>query len=186
MEILISKLPYDIKNKYYNYEKTGKISDFITEISGIKFWVNRWGSCQYSSALAMFITLYELNKYLSFDEVLIILKIFVDKLDIKQTQIDIIKNILSEDKKTAQNIEDIFNIMKNASWNLWSAVPTIFHYIFPECKINASFVVQPYSIQNNNYDIFICRNNYMIGIMCWILIKENIIPNDECLRNFDT
>lgn len=206
MNQLIEQLPPNIRSKYEKYTQNNSLNEFVTDVTGIDFWVNYWGSCQYSSAYAMFLTLCELNYYLSYPDIFKLLNVIVTGLDKKMNITDVlpnIKNMLENDinsiiededgriniiekLNTINSIDEIFILMQNIAWSLWASVPTVFKYIFPETKLESVAIGDLQIAPNGNHTIEYTRNNLMIGLQCWILYKEGYVENDECFRNFDT
>ena len=168
---------------------------------GFKFDANDWGSCQYSSALAIFRIFGEMRKDLTQSEVLEILNISYE-YDTKRNMSDIIDLLFNDFKDRRQHdklskkeiidlgseimqlysVDDIFNFLKRYK-DLWDAAPYVINLVYKDFKISDVHDSPGFGPEGNVYAQSI---NFEIGIICAILYDNKIVRNEQSFANFDT
>lgn len=126
--------------------------------------VNPWGSIYYSSAYAMFETLFIINKY------------YKDPLK----ELDI-KFIIKKKNKIKNNINEIIIDLRKSGYDLWYVIPFIFEMIFKKYSISGL----PESITFGYKKIYYQKMNNLIGLMAFILVKEGYISNINIFKKFN-
>lgn len=179
--------------------------DFIEKYGNYKFAVNRWGSCQYSDALALFdaynkirethtkeTTLgyfaYELDIHISFkgirdfDAALALIQkeavdFFLDSWD-GVSELDEYDQFLRDNAKElarAKTVAEIFSIRKESCADLWSMARIVADAFFIDLEINNKSTL--------NKDFWWQMST---GLYCVLLMDYGIVLSEEDFKNFDT
>ena len=151
---------------------------------------NPWGSPYYSTAYAMFETLFIIKKYYkedyeSFKKLDITFKI------LKKTNTnDITKKLLNKfntikfSNNTIKNIDNVSDFLikvKKLGYDMWFTIPLIFDTIYEKYKLDN--IMESYTF---GYDkIYFQKMNNKLGIMCYILVCEGFITNINIFQNFN-
>jgi hypothetical protein len=84
----------------------------------------------------------------------------------------------------SNSVEEIFIILRNNAFDLWSAVDIIFPYCFGD---NEKFEID---IESKGHGPKINQEfqskNFETGIKAAILVDFGIVRDQECFKNFDT
>jgi hypothetical protein len=87
---------------------------------------------------------------------------------------------LTEDAKTA---EDLFRSLRKSAWDLWLAAPTITNLFFDNLDIKG---LLPSPGKGPLFNIEAQSHNYVVGVMCALLVEHKIIKDESAFGNFDT
>lgn len=139
---------------------------------------NPWGSPEYSAAFAMFETLFILNKYYKdplkiLDIEFIVLKQANDKDIVTELRNKINKNYIN-------NVSSAIITLKRMNYNLWDTIIFIFNIIYKEYTMKNIKEAEIYGYKN----IYKQKMNNELGIMCYILVKNNYITNTNIFHDF--
>lgn len=126
--------------------------------------INPWGSPYYSTAYAMFETLYILNKYY--------------KNPLKALNI---KFIVKEKNNKNININHIMIELRKLGYDLWYVIPFVFDKIFIKYSISG---IED-SITFGYKKIYKQKMNNLIGLMSFILLKEGYISSTNIFKKFN-
>ena len=170
------------------------------------FNVNRWGSCQYSSAL-MFHDFYlhlnnmcgggkvlwellgitvEFKKIMTFDD---IENAFIEHM--KEKYESMVRDAYWTDKRIRDRImmsrrctsfQDMFFYGRNVASDLWNTAPMVAGFAFKDLKIEGlpkSKGIGPVC------NVKVQSGNYTTGLCCALLRSHNLVT-DEAFRHFDT
>jgi hypothetical protein len=167
---------------------------------------NDWGSCQYNGALRFFETFFKIREDLPLEDTLEVLgcnfeyKNIVDFENVKRQMIresmDQIYDSLEADfysvqfeaekiAKLAQakTVEDLFDALRDAAFDLWTAAPYINNMLFQDLKYSAPNA--PGSGPDMNVDVQM--GNFITGLHCAMLYELNLITDPtSSFKNFDT
>jgi hypothetical protein len=167
------------------------------------FDVNRWGSCQYSSALATYDLYFKMRETLSMKDTLDLLgvKFAFDRkntfTNIRQSFVDEIeKNYADYDwyteeevkerveaAKRAKNFDDMFETVANNSWDLWSAAPFVAGYAFENYTLEGA----PESPGTGPIlNVAVQSVNLKIGLLCALLKDYKQVKEEKSFVGFDT
>jgi len=168
------------------------------------FDVNEWGSCQYSSALAIFELFFEIRKDLDQQETLEILgcnynfnylrKFFEIQLKfLSDMMIDYSNPPYNKTLEELNNmklqiehfysIDDMFVFLKNKSWDLWGSAPYIAETIYDGFEL-VGVIDSPGIGPSGN--VIVQSENFRTGIICAILFDNDLIKSFYSFANFDT
>jgi len=167
----------------------------IAEIGEQRFDVNDWGSCQYSDALAMFNVFRKIRENLSYEDTLDVLGIsvyFENKRDIDTIQAMILENfddggeefrIYAAEIPKTKNVDDIFKLFKNCSWDLWEATRFLSSLCFGGLVLTNVPDAPGYGPSGNKS---IQSGNYSTGFLCALLVEHGFVDDSNCFGGFDT
>ena len=155
---------------------------------------NPWGSVYYSTAYAMFDTLFILKKYYENPFEILDIKFIINKKIIKS---NIIKELCDKyNKIKLNNISNISNkiniknihsisqfiiFLRKKGYDLWFTIPFVFNIIYKDYEIigiSDSEVI-------GNKKIFLQKSNNNLGLMCYILSVNGFISNINIFKNFN-
>ena len=158
------------------------IKEYITNIiPGNK---NKWGYGEYSTACSMYYTLIFINKfYLNPLKKLGINLIYTKRIRNKKI---ILNNLEKELNKNGININkknynEIIIDLKKLGYNMWFVIELLFKNIYINYKINNIPAVKIDLMRNVGYQ----ENNNILGIMCYLLVKDKYINNTTIFKNFN-
>jgi hypothetical protein len=182
-----------------------EILNFIKEYGNYKFAVNRWGSCQYSDALALFdgynnlrknhakeIVLEYFNRELGiqisfsgirdFDAALALIQkeavdFFLDSWD-GVSELDEYNQSLRDDAKElgrATSVSEIFSIRKESCADLWSMASIVANAFFIDLEID-----------NKSMRDEMLWFQMETGLYCALLMDYGIVLSEDDFKNFDT
>ena len=167
------------------------------------FDVNRWGSCQYSSALATYDLYFEMRKELSRQETLDLLGVkfkfdeensfadiqqrFIDKIDDRYSHRVYTEEEEKKDKvkdaRRCNNFSDIFYMARSSSWDLWGAAPFVAKLAFENYKLKNV----PKSAGTGPVCNVIAQSvNLEVGLLCALLKDYGLIKDEKSFADFDT
>jgi hypothetical protein len=148
---------------------------------------NPWGSIYYSTAYAMFDTLFIIKKY--YKDPLDILNIqFVVKKKLSKNKI--IKELCDKfnllnydkiDKKGIHSISEFIINLKKKGFDLWFTIPFVFDTIYIEYEINNL----PESDIIGDKKIYLQQQNNKLGLMCYLLSTNDYITNINIFKRFN-
>ena len=151
---------------------------------------NPWGSPYYSTAYAMFETLFIIKKYYkedyeSFKKLNITFKIVkkCNTNDINKNLIKKFNNIKFSNNtiKKINNVSDFLIKVKKLGYDMWFTIPLIFDTIYEKYKLEN--IMESYTFGHDK--IYFQKMNNMLGIMCYILVCEGYITNINIFQNFN-
>lgn len=151
---------------------------------------NLWGSPYYSTAYAMFETLFIIKKYYkkdydSFKKLDIHFKIIkkCNKNDITyKLLINFNKIKFSNNNiKNIDNVSDFLIKVKKLGYDMWFTVPLIFDTIYEKYELEN--VMDSYTFGYEK--IYFQKLNNKLGIMCYILACDGFITNTNIFQNFN-
>ena len=142
---------------------------------------NPWGSVYYSTAYAMFETLFIIKKYYKDPLDILNIKFTVNK---KLTKGKIIKELCKNEKiseKEMHSISQYIIHLKKSGYDLWHSIPLVFSTIFQEYTIEG--IDDSEVIGDKN--IYLQKTNNKLGFMCYILSTNEYISNINIFKNFN-
>lgn len=172
------------------------------------FGVNRWGSCQYSSALAFYDFYFKLRENLSTEDTLAILGIDVsfDRMrdfdEVKEIFIEYFneqykdadhhreeewKKATIESVMCTVNCDEIFDITNDKAWDLWGATKRIIKICFENFKVKNvpnSFPNSLVSGPIGNQEVQ--SGNIYTGLCCALLKDYGLVKDERAFWDFDT
>jgi hypothetical protein len=159
------------------------------------FEVNRWGSCQYSTALAIYDLYCQMKLSLFEDEILEVLGVEITHHGLESFEnakskfiehaIDRYRNWENGhheiDARRVQNFDEIFYVLRNWDTDLWFAAPFVCKLAFKnfDIKCPSSPGLGPYC------NIEAQSANFVAGICCAYLAYD-IVSNETAFHGFDT
>jgi len=159
------------------------------------FTVNRWGSCQYSTALSIYDLYFRIRENLSQEETLEVLGLEFSHNGVRdfdeahQMLIDYTTDRYSKrdghhltDARRVNTFDEMFFIMKNWASDLWNSAPRVANFAFKDLKINAPSSPGKGPVGN----IEVQSTNFTTGICCALLMDNNIVLNEKSFSGFDT
>jgi len=173
---------------------------FAEDLDSIPFYVNRWGSCQYSGALWFYDTFMAMREDLSLEDTLEVLSVEVDLLP--KQKVDILKSDLLHDLeleeddwegldedyitglieqlRDATRVEEVFDVLRGWSWDLWSAAEYVGDKLVGNITAPDAPGVGPV------LNIVVQSENFRTGLRCAMLKELGYVEDDECFKDFDT
>lgn len=168
--------------------------------------INEWGSCQYNGAYKFFETFFKIREDLTLEDTLKVLdcvfeyKNIVDFESVKRQMVrdavDLIYDNLETDfygvqfeaekiQKIAKSktVEDLFDTLRNAAFDLWTAAPYISKLLFQklECKAPNAPGKGP------DMNVMVQMDNFTTGLHCAMLYELKLIVDPtSSFKNFDT
>jgi hypothetical protein len=165
----------------------------IDEIGDQGFDVNDWGSYQYSGALAMFKTFRSIREDLSYHDTLAALGVKVEfsgKRNFKDIQAMVLKEfedeedcIFTDSTPLTKNVDDIFTMFKDFSWDLWSAASFLAPICFDGFALADVPVAPGFGPVLNQA---VQSGNYETGLICALLVEHGMVVDTDCFVDFDT
>jgi len=166
--------------------------DLIIELErNDDFSINDWGSAQYCGAKAFFDLLDKYRKDSSLDDLLAEFGIVVGydhKLPFEQVKMEIRTSFdfddpTIQDIRNAETIEDIFEALKDASWDLWSAASFVAQHCFLNLTVTGVPTAHSVGPVGNQ---MVQSENYLTGLYCALLVEFEYVTDSSCFANFDT
>jgi hypothetical protein len=150
--------------------------------------INPWGSKYYSTAYAMFETLYIIKKYIKdpLKELNITFKI-KKKCNKKLILQNLLINYENSNLNKKLKIEEIKNVsefiinLKKKGYDIWFVIPLVFNTIYEDYKLEGI----PESTTFGYKKIYYQKMNNLIGFMSFILLENNYISNINIFKNFN-
>jgi len=179
--------------------------ELYKEIEEVPFGVCEWGSCQYSSAQAMFDKLEEVSKEekgmeqtLARFGISISLRKVSPEDAVKEFKKVIKERDLKEDDEfwvddpegreerlrfleTVWEGGGMFDYCRTSAWDLWYTAPYVAKIVGLEV-IEAPEAPGVGPIMN----VMVQNENYKVGALCWLLYRSKVVANKEAFANFDT
>ena len=171
------------------------------------FEVNKWGSCQYSTAKWFYDTFNAMiDDEITYNDALKLLGCRVSYTKIET--FDALKDGLIEtlDDRIVDNIEEgdyddiietvkfikrlqslttvdeVFYLLKDMSWDLWSAADYVAHQLFTNLIVEAP-KSPGYGPALNQA---VQSGNFETGLYCALLVHFGLVQNSEAFAGFDT
>lgn len=175
-----------------------KLDKLVEKIGGRPFGVNGWGSSQYTGAINFFDTLEALTKAAGKKKGVVDRATILKKLGLKVTYTSVVplnkawakfKRDLTKQygikkllESTTPSIDNMFDICRSQSYDLWSAAPYIASLLFKDLKVEtpAAPGVGPL------WNVEAQSENYNTGLLCWLLYNEGLVKDPEAFAGFDT
>lgn len=139
---------------------------------------NPWGNPQYSTAYGIFETLLILDKYYKEPLAKIGIEFIIEKKNNEKNIVKELRNIIN--KEYINNVSSGIVTLKKMGYNLWTVIPFVFNIIYKEYQLKNIKESEVFGYQNIYYQ----KKNNEIGIMCYILLKNNYITNTNIFNNF--
>ena len=168
------------------------------------FNVNDWGSCQYSSALAIYELYFRMREDLSQEDILELLEVeythngrrtfqeIIDKFSKDMDEYyshelygrtEVEREHLKEEISIFLSIDDIFKFLKNQSWDLWGTSSHVIELVYKDFKLKDVPKSEGHGPEGN---IIVQSGNFMTGLECALLFDNGVIQNFYSFANFDT
>ncbi len=205
--LIVDKLP---PNLQVIWTSAIPLHEKIDATSGQGFDVNRWGSCQYASALSMFDCMCLLKQYLSEAEIYQLMGIQITlgepSPNFHQQMVDYYRTVTGLDGKPfeedhplnqeylefsqtiyqelteATNVDQYFDILKSVN-DLWTVMPIIFESIYPR----SHFPGLTCPGQGPELNQMMQSDNLVIGLQAWLLVEKGWVTEpDTAYEGFDT
>lgn len=154
---------------------------------------NPWGSIYYSSAYAMFESLFIIKKYFKFPLEILNITFIAKKICPKNKLIDNLCKRYHSTKFNTSEIDNMINVkhinnisqfivnMKRLGYDMWYVIPLVFDTIYEQYEING---LQESNVLGNT-KIYHQKMNNKLGLMCFILANESMITNTNIYNNFN-
>lgn len=187
------------------------LNEFVYRFSGVAWGVCAWGSCQYSTALAMFRALIFLKRK-GYDPTAVLgwgpaallaadsIPVAAASARISAGLVEVITERAKEDGtepdpeelakaaalRELPSLDDAFDLMRDLSWDLWSAVSHTAHMTFATefaevaTRVAASPGIGPCA------DILAQSENYTTALRCYLLVAGGFITNPISFAGFST
>jgi hypothetical protein len=145
---------------------------------------NPWGSIYYSSAYAMFDTLFIIKKYFKDPLDILNIKFNINKRSNKK---NIIIEVCDKYKDLNLNHKEIYSIsqliifLRKKGYNLWYTITIIFNIIYKDYEIiglNDSEII-------GDKNIYLQKTNNKLGLMCYLLSINEFISNINIFKHFN-
>ena len=160
-----------------------------------KFEVNKWGSCQYSSAYAIFQLMLDMSEDLDLVDTLAVLDTDIsysrtrrmDEVVVKFRE-DMLKEYSDVEKLVDEldriySIDNIFGCLKNCGFDLWTAADTVMELIHPNYEFEKSVDSPGIGPEGN---ITAQSENFRTGIICGLLFLIDFVKTSYSFADFDT
>lgn len=208
---ILDKLPPNLQVIWANSSPIPTpLHEKVDATSGQGFDVNRWGSCQYASALSMFDCIQKLSAYLTEEEIWSLMEIqftlgepnqdghqcLVTKhqtmtgLDQGRSQLssefdreyfDFCQSI-NQELDEATDVNEYFEILKGCQ-DLWTAMAVVFDSIYPD----SNFPYRPIPGHGPALNQRMQSDNLTIGLQAWLLFNRGWVTDpDTTYEGFDT
>lgn len=155
-----------------------QLGDDAPELIGLD--VNDWGSCQYAGALNFFNVMKAMESKFGREQALEKMGIKVEFLGIRTIE-ELIGVELFINK--LENYEQLFEVTRDQSWDLWSAAPSIAEIVFVDLKIGG---VEEAPGVGPVLNVLAQSENYETGLYCWLLVSYGLIEDESAFGGFDT
>jgi len=143
------------------------------------------GSCQYEEAARIYnelseLTDDELKKVVEFKQLpKQSIKLIV--ADIKKREV-YYKDQIYKALDRSETVEDIIEVLKSLSWDLWKTLPYIAKYFF-----DWKFVKKPkHQVFGPDLNRIVQEDNPDAGVAMFLLMKFKIVEDELCYMNFST